>query len=159
MNLDGRKVTLRLMKVDDVDRVYEIECLSFARPWTRDSFVSEVTSNVCARYVVVEEDGRVVGYGGMWLIIDEAHVNNIAIDPSYRGRGYGRLLMKELMRVAYSALEICQMTLEVRVSNDAAIKLYTSMGFDVAGTRKGYYDDTGEDAYVMWCHNTIVNLI
>ena len=159
MIFGGRRVTLRAMKEPDIDRVYEIECASFNKPWTRASFVSEVTNNICARYVVIVENGRVVGYGGMWLIIDEAHVNNIAVDPACRSRGYGRLLMKELMRVAYNALEICKMTLEVRVTNDEAIKLYTSMGFEVAGTRKGYYDDTGEDAYVMWCHNTIVNLI
>ena len=151
-------VRLRPMREADIDRVYEIECLCFHRPWTRESFHSEL-ANLCARYVVLEEDGVVVAYGGMWIIIDEAHVNNVAVHPDCRGRGYGRRIMKELMRGAYRAAEIVQMTLEVRVSNDVAIALYASMGFTVKGRRKGYYDDTGEDAYIMWCENTLENLI
>ena len=91
--------------------------------------------------------------------LERAHVNNVAVHPDWRGHGYGRLLMRELMRMAYRALEIIRMTLEVRVSNEAALALYRSMGFDVAGRRKGYYEDTGEDAYIMWCENTLENLI
>lgn len=158
MMRDGHEVRLRPMREADIERVYEIECLCFHKPWTLDSFRSEL-ANLCARYVVLEEEGVVVAYGGMWIIIDEAHVNNVAVHPDWRGRGYGRRIMKELMRVAYRAAEIVQMTLEVRVSNDVAIALYASMGFAVKGRRKGYYDDTGEDAYIMWCENTLENLI
>jgi [ribosomal protein S18]-alanine N-acetyltransferase len=143
----------------DIDPVHEIEQVCFARPWSRDSFVSEITANACARYVVLLEDGVIAGFGGMWLIIGEAHVNNIAVHPDFRQRGYGRRIMKELMRVAYRAGEIIEMTLEVRVTNVPAIDLYTSMGFEVEGRRRGYYEDNGEDAYIMWCHNTIENLI
>lgn len=159
MKLCGHDVTLRRMMEQDIDAVLEIEHLSFPRPWSRESFVSEITSNACARYVVLLEDGRLVAFGGMWIIIGEAHVNNVAVHPDYRGRGYGRLVMKELMRVAYRAAEITDMTLEVRVSNETALKLYSSMGFSIAGKRKGYYEDNGEDAYIMWCHNTVENLI
>jgi ribosomal-protein-alanine N-acetyltransferase len=109
--------------------------------------------------VVLLEDGKLAAFGGMWIIIGEAHVNNVAVHPDFRGRGYGRLVMKELMRVAYRAAEITDMTLEVRVTNETALKLYSSMGFSIAGKRKGYYEDNGEDAYIMWCHNTIENLI
>ncbi len=158
MKRDGKDVTLRPMREGDIDRVCEIEHASFHEPWTRESFVSEL-ANLCARYVVLEEDGVVAGYAGMWIIIDEAHVNNVAVHPDYRGRGYGRLLMKALMRAAWRAAEIVQMTLEVRVSNDVAIALYTSMGFEVKGRRPRYYSDTGEDAYIMWCQNTLDNLI
>jgi [ribosomal protein S18]-alanine N-acetyltransferase len=159
MIINGREVLLRRMLEQDIDWVLEIERLSFARPWSRESFVSELTSNLCARYCVLIEDGRIVAFGGMWLIIGEAHINNIAVHPDFRQRGYGRMIMKELMRVAYRAGEIIQMTLEVRVTNVPAIDLYTSMGFEVAGRRKGYYEDNGEDAYIMWCHNTVVNLV
>jgi [ribosomal protein S18]-alanine N-acetyltransferase len=159
MKVDGKDILLRRMMEVDIDSVLEIEHLSFSRPWSRESFVSELTSNACARYIVLLENGRLVAFGGMWLIIGEAHVNNIAVHPDFRQRGYGRLVMRELMRTAYRAGEIIEMTLEVRVTNVPAIDLYTSMGFEVAGKRKAYYEDNGEDAYIMWCHNTIENLI
>ncbi len=149
---------LRPLAQGDLPRVHEIETLSFQTPWSADAFQGEL-NNKCARYCVLEEDGVIVGFAGMWLILDEAHVNNVAVHPDWRGRGYGRLLMRELMRMAYRALEIIRMTLEVRVSNEAALALYRSMGFAVAGRRKGYYEDTGEDAYIMWCENTLENLI
>jgi [ribosomal protein S18]-alanine N-acetyltransferase len=159
MLIDGREVKLRKMTEADLDSVLEIERLSFPKPWSRDSFLSEVAGNACARYVVLLEDNVITGFGGMWVIIDEAHVNNIAVHPDYRKHGYGRLIMKELMRTAWNAAEITKMTLEVRVTNVPAIDLYTSMGFDVAGRRRAYYEDNGEDAYIMWCNNTIENLI
>lgn len=153
-----KEIILRRMLEQDMDRVLEIEAACFPRPWPRESFQSEL-ANACARYVVLIEDGAIAGFGGMWIIIDEAHVNNVAVHPDYRQRGYGRRIMRELMRIAYRAAEIHQMTLEVRVTNVPAIDLYTSMGFEVAGRRKGYYEENGEDAYIMWCHNTVENLV
>jgi ribosomal-protein-alanine N-acetyltransferase len=85
----------------------------------------------------------------MWLIVDEAHVTNVAIHPDFRGQGLGEQLMHELGRVA-AYMGMRAMTLEVRVSNVRAIRLYTKMGFEEAGVRKGYYSDNGEDALVMW---------
>lgn len=158
MGSEGREVALRRMTLQDIGRVLEIERLCFPRPWSRDSFLSEL-ENACARYVVLTEDGVVAGFGGMWLIVGEAHVNNVAVHPDCRRRGYGRRIMKELMRVAWRAGEIVQMTLEVRVTNVPAIDLYMSMGFEAAGRRKNYYEDNGDDAYIMWCRNTIENLI
>lgn len=158
MKVNGHEVVARPMRTDDIDRVHAVETACFAQPWSLESFQSEM-NNLCARYVVLEEDGVIVAFGGMWLILDEAHINNIAVLPECRGRGYGRRVMKELMRIAYRALEITDMTLEVRVSNAVAIALYTSMGFEVAGRRKRYYEDNGEDAFVMWCHNTVQNLV
>lgn len=158
MKVEGGVVTLRRMLLQDVSCVHEIESLSFPRPWSRESFESEL-DNACARYIVLLEDGIVAGFGGMWLIVGEAHVNNLAVHPDYRRRGYGRRIMKEMMRVAYRDAENPQMTLEARVTNAPAIDLYMSMGFEVAGRRKNYYEDNGDDAYIMWCHNTIENLI
>jgi ribosomal-protein-alanine N-acetyltransferase len=156
--IDGGKALLRAMAEADIGRVLEIEGACFPRPWSRESFLSEL-NNACARYIVLAEDGVVCGFGGMWLIIDEAHVNNIAVHPDYRRSGYGRRILRELMRMAYRAGEITRMTLEVRVTNVPAISLYTAMGFEVAGRRRQYYEDNGEDAYIMWCHNTLENLI
>jgi ribosomal-protein-alanine N-acetyltransferase len=158
MKADGREVALRRMGPQDVGRALEIERLSFPRPWSRESFEAEL-ENACARYVVLLEDGVVAGFGGMWLIVGEAHVNNLAVHPDFRRRGYGRRLMKEMMRVAWRDGEITQMTLEARVTNAPAIELYMSMGFEVAGRRKSYYEDNGDDAYIMWCRNTIENLV
>jgi ribosomal-protein-alanine N-acetyltransferase len=158
MIANGRDVLLRRMTWQDLSRVHEIETLCFPRPWSKESFESEM-ENACARYIVLQEDGVVAGFGGMWLIVGEAHVNNIAVHPDCRRRGYGRRIMKELMRVAYRDGEVMQMTLEARVTNVPAIDLYTSLGFEVAGRRRGYYEDNGDDAYIMWCHNTIENLI
>ena len=78
--------------------------------------------------------------------------------PDFRRRGYGKRIMRELMRAAYHAGEIVQMTLEVRVTNVPAIDLYASLGFEAAGRRKNYYEDNGEDAYIMWCRNTLEHL-
>ena len=158
MKRGDHELKLRPMTAADIPRVHEIETASFQTPWSEDSFQGEL-NNLCARYSVLTEDGAIVGFAGMWLILDEAHVNNVAVDPAYRGRGYGKLLMRELMRGAYRALEITRMTLEVRVSNETALTLYRGMGFSIAGRRKGYYEDTGEDAYIMWCENTLENLI
>ncbi len=154
MTTDEPKVILRRMLESDLDRVLEIEIACFPRPWSRESFMSEL-KNLCARYVVLVEDGVIAGFGGMWIIVDEAHVNNIAVHPGYQGKGYGRRILREMMRAAYHAAEAIQMTLEVRVTNVKAINLYTSLGFEVAGRRKNYYEDNGEDAYIMWCHNTL----
>ena len=90
-----------------------------------------------------------IAYGGMWVMFGEAHITNVAVDPAYRGRGYGRRLMLELMQVALRH-DAESMTLEVRISNTVAQNLYTSLGFEVAGRRKNYYTDTGEDGLIMW---------
>ena len=90
-----------------------------------------------------------IGYGGMWLILDEAHITNIAVHPEHRRRGVGRLLMETLMKEAV-ILKMERMTLEVRVSNKAAISLYKSLGFEEGGIRKGYYSNDREDALIMW---------
>lgn len=133
----------------DIDAVWEIEKMCFSVPWSRQSFVLEVERNRCARYVVAEHSGTVVGYGGMWLVVDEAHVTNIAVHPLFRRKGIGKAILKSLMEEALRA-GIDRMTLEVRVSNMAARNLYKKLGFAEAGVRKGYYGDNAEDAIIMW---------
>ena len=142
-------VVFRQMNVADIEAVCAIEQASFATPWTAAAFQQELSNNTLAKYMVLEVDGTVAGYVGMWLIVDEAHITNIALAPAYRGRGLGEQLLRELSRVA-AYMGMRAMTLEVRVSNNTAIGLYKKLGFTEAGIRKGYYADNGEDALVMW---------
>jgi ribosomal-protein-alanine N-acetyltransferase len=133
----------------DIDAVWDIEKMCFSVPWSRQSFVLEVEKNRCARYVVAEHSGAVVGYGGMWLIVDEAHITNIAVHPLFRRKGIGEAILKALVTEAHR-MGIDRMTLEVRASNIAAQSLYKKLGFVEVGVRKGYYSDNNEDAIIMW---------
>ena len=141
-----------LMTLQDVDAVWEIEKQSFAIPWSRDAFVTEVTENKCARYLVVREDGVPVAYAGMWLVLDEAHVTNIAVRSDMRGRGLGEAVARALMQLAADT-GIRYMTLEVRRTNLVAQSLYKKLGFVEVGFRKRYYADNNEDALVMVCED------
>ncbi|MBE3596884.1 MAG: ribosomal protein S18-alanine N-acetyltransferase [Hydrogenibacillus sp.] len=133
----------------DVSAVAALDRLVFTLPWSEASFRHEVVHNPLARYVVLEDDGAIIGYAGMWLVFDEAHVTNIAVHPAHRGRGYGARLLKHLTDIARDH-SISKMTLEVRASNAVARRLYAKFGFRAAGLRPGYYEDTGEDAIIMW---------
>lgn len=139
----------RRMQLSDIDRILEIEQQSFSAPWSRAAFEGELIRNHFAKYIVVELDGYVIGHAGMWIIIDEAHITNIAIDPLFRGRKLGENLLRQMMTLAvWNGAE--RMTLEVRVSNLAAQNLYNKLGFRNYGIRKGYYTDNNEDALIMW---------
>ncbi|HSH24435.1 MAG TPA: ribosomal protein S18-alanine N-acetyltransferase [Massilibacterium sp.] len=142
-------VTIRLMEERDIPSILEVEHASFSIPWTEEAFRNELTLNKFAVYLVVEMNQKVIGYAGMWVIIDESHITNIAILPEYRGEGLGNLLFAEMIQLAQT-LGAKTMTLEVRVSNDVAIQLYRKYGFQDGGIRKGYYTDNHEDALVMW---------
>ena len=141
---------IRRMELKDLDAVAAIEAATFARPWSRASFEQELTRNVAARYLVAELDGQVVGYAGAWIILDESHVTNIAIEENFRGRGIGKQLTAGLMQYL-SNLGAAYATLEVRVSNERAQNLYRSLGFVSIGKRKKYYEDNNEDAFLMVC--------
>ena len=143
-------VIYRRMTAADVPAVAAIEKATFPAPWSEDAFLKEVTENVVARYLVAEKDGQVIGFAGAWLIIDEAHITNIAISESERGAGIGRGLIQALLQYL-SNLGGAYVTLEVRVSNERAIHLYKALGFISVGKRKKYYEDNGEDAYLMVC--------
>lgn len=143
--------TIRRMTVDDVDAVHAIEADTFATPWSRQSFYEEMTRNACARYLVAElPEAGIVGFAGVWIVIDEGHITNIAVKKEYRGQGIGRALTAALMQYAAN-LGVVYMTLEVRRSNEIAQRVYLSHGFIQVGVRKKYYEDNGEDALFMVC--------
>lgn len=140
------------MEPQHIDDVVEIEKLSFKTPWSHEAFTYELNSNKCARYRVIINGERVVAYGGMWIMIDEAHITNIAVHPDFRGMGIGDRLLGDMVEYAKSE-GATSMTLEVRKSNAPAIGLYDKYGFCEVAVRKGYYQDTGEDAIIMWKHD------
>ena len=136
------------MGVDDVRAVHEIERLSFRTPWPAYAFEQELRGNRLARYVVARAGDRVVGFAGVWLMVDDAHITTFGVHPDWRRQGIGRQLLVNLAELS-SAIGARRMTLEVRVSNEAAQALYRSFGFDVVGRRPRYYTDDGEDALIM----------
>lgn len=142
-------VSVREMRESDIDRILEIERESFSPPWSREAFLLELTKNILAKYIVVEVDEKVVGYGGIWLIIDEGHVTNIAVDKEYRGLGLGNKLLEGLIQLCIDR-DIKHITLEVRKSNEVAKSLYKKYGFKEYGIRPRYYTDNNEDAIIMW---------
>jgi [ribosomal protein S18]-alanine N-acetyltransferase len=143
------KVTLRLMTVDDIDQVLKVEHASFPVPWSKDAFYNEIVKNHFANYVVLEYEGTIIGYCGVWIIIDEAHITNIAVLPEFRGKKLGEELMYYMISLARE-MGGKTMTLEVRMSNERAQNLYRKLGFQNGGVRKNYYSDNLEDALVMW---------
>ncbi|MGE5654047.1 MAG: ribosomal protein S18-alanine N-acetyltransferase [Bacillota bacterium] len=143
---------IRPMTVADIDQVLGIEALSFPTPWSRFAFTSELTQNTYAYYMVADVDGAVVAYAGVWVVLEEGHITNVAVHPKFRGQGLGEQMMLAIMGRA-KAKGAERVTLEVRVSNDVAHNLYTKLGFVDRGLRKGYYTDTKEDAIIMWKDN------
>jgi len=137
-----------MMTLLDVDKIHELEKKIFTDAWSRDAFISEV-NNKLAHYFLFEIDDVLIGYGGVWIILDEGHITNIAIDSDYRGCGYGYYLVNKMIQYLKEN-GVVSATLEVRVSNTPAIKLYEKCGFKGAGVRKKYYQDNGEDALIMW---------
>ncbi|WP_066057326.1 ribosomal protein S18-alanine N-acetyltransferase [Robertmurraya korlensis] len=142
-------LVFRYLKEEDIDQILKIEELSFATPWTRQSFENELNLNQFAVYLVLEKEGQIVGYCGMWLIVDEAHITNIAVLPEFRGQKLGEAILRMIMEIAKKR-GAKTMTLEVRVSNEVAQSLYRKLGFMNGGIRKKYYTDNYEDALVMW---------
>ncbi|MDR6552180.1 ribosomal protein S18-alanine N-acetyltransferase [Paenibacillus qinlingensis] len=142
-------LVFRSMTMEDIPFIVEIEQEAFTTPWTRGAFENELTNNQFAHYMIMDIDGEVAGYGGMWLIMEEAHVTNIAVKDTYRGRKLGERLLRELMKTS-SFLGAIRITLEVRTSNYVAQNLYEKLGFRSVGVRRGYYTDNREDAVVMW---------
>lgn len=143
------QVQFRAMVVDDIPKVVEVEQDAFPTPWPAQAFQDELTKNQFARYFVLEVGGEVVGYCGMWIIMDEAHITNIAVHSTYRGRGLGEWMLR--YAIEFSTLYGAEkMTLEVRASNVVAQQLYKKLGFEVTGLRPGYYSDNKEDALIMW---------
>lgn len=153
-SVDGDGLLLRMMRADDVPEVMAIERASFEAGWPATAFERELSQNQMARYIVAErpapgmEQGSIAGFAGLWLMLDEAHVVTVAVLPHMRGRGIGRLLVHGLIELAReSAMSVA--TLECRVSNAVARRLYSGYGFYEVGVRKRYYSDNQEDAVIM----------
>lgn len=142
------EITTSLMTLDDVDAVHAIEEATFAVPWSHDSFVKEVTENKCARYIVLKEDGVCVAYAGVWFVLDEGHITNIAVRADKRGLGYGKAVTSALIQLAADS-GMSFLTLECRRSNIVAQSLYHKLGFKDVGYRKRYYENN-EDALIMY---------
>ncbi len=158
------------MHLDHLDQVRRIELASFPTPWPRNAYRREVMNNERAHYLVVRTNsepepkrrhfplsilpfGRadvrdVVAYCGVWVMLDEAHITTIAVDPAYRRLGLGELLIIEMSRIVLQA-RATRMTLEVRISNEIAQALYRKYGFSDGGVRPRYYSDDFEDALIM----------
>lgn len=145
------EVRIEAVTSGDLDAVLAIEALSFPTPWTRSAFEYEITQNKTGRYWLARSGDAVLGYIGVWLILDEAHITTVAVSPESRGQRIGERLLVHLLQ-ACQVEGIKWVTLEVRKDNTAALKLYEKFGFVKAGERKEYYEG-GIDALVMWAGN------
>jgi [ribosomal protein S18]-alanine N-acetyltransferase len=135
------------MTTADIENVIAIERASFQFPWSTRFFLDELQVD-CARSILAEVEGRIVGYILFWLLPEEVDIHNIAVHPDFRRQGIGRLLLEQVVAAARGQ-ERLRVTLDVRLSNAQAQNLYRSFGFVTRGVRKGYYSDNGEDALVM----------
>jgi ribosomal-protein-alanine N-acetyltransferase len=136
------------MRVEDIPAVHAIESASFPSPWPPYAFRGELETNRMAHYLVVRAGERVVAYAGLWLMVDEAHVTTFAVLPVYRRRGIGGRLLCALIELA-AERGASVVTLEVRLGNIGARRLYQRFGFRPVGVRPRYYSDDGEDALIM----------
>lgn len=139
---------IRRARLGDLDGIYSCEQASFEDPWSFAMLYDDICETPSAIYLVCELDGGIIGYAGTHIVIDESHITNLCIRPEFRGQGHGRALMEALMEVSRSQGAEA-ITLEVRVSNRPALRLYMDLGFTIAGIRRNYYPGR-EDAYVMW---------
>lgn len=139
---------IRLMEERDLEQVAAIDKKYFSMPWSENAF-SDSLKLSHTLYVVAETEGRIAGYCGCYQLLEEAEIVNVAVDEAYRGRGIGRKMLTELMRIGLERGAFAY-TLEVRVSNTPAIRLYESLGFESVGIRKNFYEKPVEDAMIMW---------
>ena len=136
------------MRVDDLPAIHAIERASFDSPWPADAYRSELETNRLAQYLVASAGDAIVAYSGMWLMVDEAHIITFAVHPAWRRQRIGERLLLALLDLARDA-GANEATLEVRLSNLPARRLYEKFGFRPVGLRPHYYSDNGEDALIM----------
>jgi ribosomal-protein-alanine N-acetyltransferase len=141
------------MTISDLDEVMSIENASFSSPWSRTYFLQEIEKNPLSLPFLLRKKERgiatIVGFCVCWIIRDELHINNVAVLPPYRKHGYGEVLMRTALQFGMS--QNCRKaTLEVRVSNKGAIRLYEKLGFRIIGEAPNYYDDNFEDAFILF---------
>jgi ribosomal-protein-alanine N-acetyltransferase len=141
-------VSVSPMELADVASVEAIEHASFSAPWPPNAYRTELQTNRLAHYLVIRVGPQIVGYAGLWLMVDEAHVTTFAIHPDWRRRRLGERLLIALLDIALER-QAAEATLEVRLSNLAARRLYEKFGFRPVGIRPRYYTDNNEDALIM----------
>ena len=147
------EIIISEMTKDDIDDVVKIEEEAYGKHhWAKSSFYDEMSNNLAKYYSAKTIDGELVGYAGTWHIIDEGHITTIAVKKDYLRNHIGEAIIHKIVEDCYKD-GIKYLTLEVRVSNIPAIKLYEKYGFQSLGTRKGYYQDNDEDALIMWTEN------
>lgn len=142
-------IDIRLANAGDADEISLIENECFTDPWSREAILNEIENNRISNVFVAESDNTIIGYMGIWYILDEGHITNIAVAGKYRKKGVGTLLLTEAIEHGKENNITC-FTLEVRAGNHEAIKLYEKFGFVKQGIRKEYYEDNKEDAIIMW---------
>lgn len=142
-----KNITIRKLKPEDAFAAAELERKIFTRPWSCQGFLDAISGerNI---FLVAEEGSEILGYCGMYCAADEGEITNVAVDASVRRQQVGKKLMERLLEEAKTA-GIRTVLLEVRISNEAAIRLYEGFGFSVCGIRKGFYEAPREDGYVM----------
>ena len=141
------------MTHDDIDEILQIEEKCYgAHHWSRESFLTELSNKISSYRCVLNHEKKCVGYMGIWKIMDEAHVTNLSIHPDYQNKKLAHKLLLSMIDECYKE-KIKYITLEVRESNEKAIKLYEKFGFKSLGIRKNYYQDNNESALIMWSEN------
>jgi len=144
------KLKVREAKRTDIEKMAELDKICFSMPWSLADFQTEILRNKLAFYLVCTNDSELLGYAGLWAIKPEGHITNVAVSPGYRRRGIGSRLIEDLLEQSHERFGLTEYTLEVRISNVEAVRLYSRFGFKYAGRRKGYYTDTNEDALLLW---------
>ena len=138
---------------EDIDDVVDIEVSAYGKHhWSKSSFYDEMANKLAKYYAAKTADGELVGYAGTWHIIDEGHITTIAVKNEFLRNHIGEAIIHKIIEDCYKDM-VKYLTLEVRVSNIPAIKLYEKYGFQSLGTRKGYYQDNNEYALIMWTEN------
>lgn len=141
---------MRQARIEDIERLLEIEKECFKSPWSKEDFIYELTQNPYSNVWVLEKGEKIIAYYDLWLIFEQADLANIAVASAYQGKGYGNILIQHAQQQAQNAG--CEVIgLEVRVNNEKAITLYKKHGFTIINVRKGYYEEDGQhiDGYRM----------
>ena len=151
--MDYPEIYITYMEKEDVPQVADVEASAYGKHhWSKDAFYSEAENHIAKYYTAKNNNGDILGYLGTWHIVDEAHITTLAVRPEERRKHIADCLIVKLLEDCYNKF-IKYITLEVRVSNIPAIKLYEKYGFKSLGKRKGYYQDNNEDALIMWTEN------
>ena len=149
-------LNIKQLQPSQVNEIIELDRVCFEGLWTAEGYLREIdspNSDLVALHLTSQSkvsDTQVVGVGCLWAIVNEAHITLLGVEPEHRKQGLGKLILLDLLERAISR-QLEWATLEVNVNNSTAINLYQKLGFEIAGTRKGYYQATGEDALILWC--------